>query len=729
MAAFQFPATPFDLQTVENPITGSTYQWRSEFTKWVLTRQAAGGTTADLIWEGDQPPYPINDYKLWYSTDTLELYFHFCDANGVCAWVPTSAPITMLEDLEADVQLALAKAGVAEAAANANVNTIAILDQALAEVENSLGKVTLEEVLTNGNVADKDIYLTHIASSDSDIIDISPEKAKVVIATEGSKVPTFELQHYAVDDNSQVKLELDEDGTRFDIECDEKVNNIHFRFEDDVKFELNKTGDALFTGGLDVNGIVSSNGIANQGNALFKFGSGQGLVLDSGSSFEPMLELKSYSGPGERKEVFSVNARGNASLLGKLTLAPGESDNQAATYGQLATLAEQIEQINPTYERGKYTFSQTEVTGSNETRGTYNLVRKNNSNDSAADRQACQDALNVCNRIPDADPIDCQREYDSCLANIPANGTIDTYIDKFSEVKQIKFSKYDADGAKHEWTDVAVGQLVDIFNDDNDDYFVGTITAIDNGTSVVTLDVDKVQAKGKATGKARIKVFTLNNEIDELTNYVRKTGDTMTGKLEINSTVPAGLIVKGNTDSDNSVFYVQDSSSQTKFRVRGNGQVQAGLDASRAFIASEDHDIITKKYLDDALAAFSGLEPAPAQLAWKFDDSDSTSGPAEGYFKRDKSGIWRFSFKTYNGIDLGYNLVNIADPHSRDTDMTVWYKKEGKSWRMKAHYHIRKWRWNYTSGGVTHFEMHQAAGYGTAPSNGTIYYVKLGGWF
>ena len=113
-------------------------------------------------------------------------------------------------------------------------------------------QVTLEKVLTNGNIADKDIYLTHLDSSDSDIIDISPEKAKVIIATDHNKVPTFELQHYAADDDSQVKLELDEDGTRFDIECDEKVNNIHFRFEEEDKLILNKDGDAVFSGKVQV---------------------------------------------------------------------------------------------------------------------------------------------------------------------------------------------------------------------------------------------------------------------------------------------------------------------------------------------------------------------------------------------------------------------------------------------------------------------------------------------
>jgi hypothetical protein len=55
----------------------------------------------DIIWEGDAPPNPIGDYKLWYSTDTLELYFYYCDANGVCAWLPTSVPIQVLEDLNA----------------------------------------------------------------------------------------------------------------------------------------------------------------------------------------------------------------------------------------------------------------------------------------------------------------------------------------------------------------------------------------------------------------------------------------------------------------------------------------------------------------------------------------------------------------------------------------------------------------------------------------------------
>ena len=98
MAAFQFP-DPAVQTTVVNPLTGSTYQWKEPPGKWVVT--VSMRDVSDIIWEGDKGPQPIGDYKLWYSTETLELYYYYCDENGVCAWLPTSTPIsTLLEDLD-----------------------------------------------------------------------------------------------------------------------------------------------------------------------------------------------------------------------------------------------------------------------------------------------------------------------------------------------------------------------------------------------------------------------------------------------------------------------------------------------------------------------------------------------------------------------------------------------------------------------------------------------------
>ena len=629
MAAFNFP-DPTIQQTVTNPITGSTYQWKEPPGKWVITTKVRA--VSDIIYEGDTPPTPRGEYKLWYSTDTLELYFWYEDVNGNGAWVPTAAPITMLEDLDEGLFEVRQLLNQVNSAAITNENDIILIRE-------SLGKVNLQEVLDNGNTADKDIYLTHIASSDSDIIDVSPEKAKVIIATEGSKVPTFELQHYAVDDNSQVKLELDEDGTRFDVECDEKVNNIHFRFEDDVKLEINKNGDAVFQGGVEVKGSLKSNGLTNQGNATFKFGSGQGVIIDSGSTFEPMLELKSYSGPGQRKEVFSVNARGAANLLGKLTLAPGEVDNEAVTYGQLATVAEQIEQVIPAYERGKYNFSLTDVSTGSSDRGKYTLLRLNTASDNAAATKACEDARNTCNRIPDKDPIDCEIEFNSCIARLPTPGTIDIVTNSFNSVQKIKFSKYDADGAKHEWTDVGVGQLIDIFNDGDDNYFVGEITAIDNSNAnLVLLTVNKVQAKGNAVGAARIKVFTLNNEIDELTNYVRKTGDTITGSLAIDK----NLTVNNRTDFKEKVRISLDpeDGGSSSFIIYGkvNGQDEQQLLRSTFHErTSSENDKIEYYGLSDTEESLVNKKYVDSRRLWKW-TGDQSSSPGEGMFSFSSSG-------------------------------------------------------------------------------------------
>ena len=123
-------------------------------------------------------------------------------------------------------------------------------------------------------------------------------------------------------------------------------------------------------------------------------------------------------------EQITFKGDGSAEFNGKVKVTPGSEDNDAATYGQLVTVQEQIQQLVPTYERGTYIFSQEEVTSNSATRGRYNLIRKNNSSDSAADRKACDDALNTCNRFPDSDPIDCNRDYQRCLDAIPGNGTL-----------------------------------------------------------------------------------------------------------------------------------------------------------------------------------------------------------------------------------------------------------------------------------------------------------------
>ena len=242
MAAFQFP-DPAVQDLVVNPVTGSTYKWKADPGKWVIVAQNT--TTSDIIWEGPNPPLytpdDTADYKLWYNTDTLELYFYYTDINGNSAWVPTSKPITMIDDLAAEVDAAGADIAVVK-------RTLIELEDDIANVVGSLGQVTLEEVLENGNTADKGIILTNATD---DALLLSPEEGRIMVGGKGDVVPKLELRHTTgILDTSLVALELDQNGKRFDIECDEKVDNIHFRFNNDDKLVLNKAGEAELFGQL-----------------------------------------------------------------------------------------------------------------------------------------------------------------------------------------------------------------------------------------------------------------------------------------------------------------------------------------------------------------------------------------------------------------------------------------------------------------------------------------------
>ena len=249
MAAFQFP-DPLVQQTVVNPITGSTYQWKEPPGKWVVSVKLR--EVNDIVWEGDSPP-SAPGYKLWYSTDSLELYFYYCDEFSTCAWVPTSAPITMLGDLEADVKAALSIANTASSAANANLTTIGILDKALAEVENSLGQVTLQEVLSNGNVADK-----ALAIQTANGVSVLEDQALRITHKNN---PYVRLVDEA--DMDSVELSLQSDHAHIDLSSVTDV--LHFKFAGEEKVTFRGQGDAEFLGKVKVQPGTESNEVVTYG--------------------------------------------------------------------------------------------------------------------------------------------------------------------------------------------------------------------------------------------------------------------------------------------------------------------------------------------------------------------------------------------------------------------------------------------------------------------------------
>ena len=609
MAAFQFP-NPAEQTTVTNPITGSTYQWKEPPGKWVVTVKMRD--VGDIIWEGDNPPSPVGDYKLWYSTDTLELYFHYCDINDVCAWIPTSAPITLLEDLDTDLSGVKQEIQLIETAVNENEARIAglidfgtdephiwpdekypqfdadgdpVLDengeQVILYEQSSFNhkfwlntttnklyvlridesadsgysyqlidtndNATLQDVLTNGNVADKGFVLTNLAD---DAILVSPEQARIMVGGVGANVvPKIELRHETgILDTSLVGLELDEDGKRFDIECDERVDNIHFRFEEDVKLELNKTGDAIFSGKVQAEAATNDKELVNLGQF---------------------------------------------------------NEDQLRQDKALILLEGEIEQLAPSFARGTWNWDDGDGyvdAGEYVMRGTQTQESRD------AMLLPLQEELSEClsNSSTPQEQSVCTRAYDEASSKIPEVGESITTYD-WELTNEIEFSNYDSQGNVQTFEDVKVGQILDMVCPDGS-FMVAEITKVTAGQWYENphLEYKPITTKGDANGLTKLKIFSIDDGIDpgELTDFVRKSGDTMDGHLKVTNPSKTDGTYLFSVEAQGLPY----QNKKVAFRVTADGKVKAGHDTSNAFIASSNNDVVTKKFTDDKLVKKSGDE-------------------------------------------------------------------------------------------------------------------------
>ena len=513
MPAFQFP-DPTVEQTVINTLTGSTYQWIEDPGKWVVTAKLR--EVSDIIWEGDDEPDPNpGNYKLWYHTDKLELYFWYEDENDNGAWVPTSAPITMIEDLDRqvfDLNVLLQQVNVATS-------------ENESEIQRLKDDLDLEQVLTNGNIADKGILLTDASDA---LIALNPDEALITIASDTEKEnPRISFTH--VDDqlhpNAQFQIELDNDGTRADFEFLEDITSAHFNFEGEDKFVLNKTGDAEFTG--------------------------------------------------------------------KVKVEPGLEGNEAVTYQQLEELEGEIETIIPSLERGRWEFS-TESSSA----GLYNIIR-------IVTAEYCEEQYAQCLIDADSDPgllSDCNRQKSEC------DGTVGdlSIIDEWDGTK-VFLARADLDGVVHLWENLEQGEELEISNEDGSGFAIYEVTGSTvTGSGRVEIPVALQRSFGVPSGPAKVKVYRITDA--SAADFVRKAGDTMTGKLTIKPELntQTGLVVYNgagleDTASVTTAAFV-NSRGKPIMQIYNTGLVALG-DRSFEYTPTSTRAVVTKGYVDEKFAA------------------------------------------------------------------------------------------------------------------------------
>ena len=285
---------------------------------------------------------------------------------------------------------------------------------------------------------------------------------------------------------------------------------------------------------------------------------------------------------------------------------------------QIIELEEEIESLAPSFDRGEWLFVTEEPAA-----GQYAIGH-------LATSEYCLDIVGKCLIEAGDDEVaksQCTRIAADCEA---AEEKGEAYLsDSWGAVDTLKIHKLDAKGKEHGFGDWSVGKYVELFNHDDEGYGLFQIdkeAVIE--ADVATFKVHHVAHQGKPAGVARAKVFEM--AAGDPTDYVRKSGDDMTGALYIrppkNSTglriyAPQGDAGAGQADATQLVR-VANSHNQYVFYVEESGAI-AGKDG---MLPTQNRHLVSKKYVDELIAAEL---TAPARFEWKvYVNADGT--PQQG---------------------------------------------------------------------------------------------------
>ena len=368
-------------------------------------------------------------------------------------------------------------------------------------------------------------------------------------------------------------------------------------------------------------------------------------------------------------------------------------DTQSNIQGNIIELEEEIESLAPSLDRGKWNLA-TLGTGVTLAAGEYAMGI-------GVDSVYCQEKYLECVANANNDPFlmsECTRLAGEC-ENAKDNGN-EYYINDWSHATFLHFYKTDSEGKNHTFSDYEVGMFIDLFDQGDSGFAVFEITAAPelNG-DVYTIGVTPIQHKGEASGLARIKVFELAG-IDP-TEFVRKTGDTMEGMLQLqpNSATPP-LYVYPHKDAGDNIYCIRQFSTprtnpetgstarETVFYTTTSGDISG----SDNYTPSKNRHLTNVQYVQDQISKLY----YPARYSWRV-QTKTTAGPSAGYIQFDNTSMSnssevRINFKSYDGK---LDLFDVGDGKA------VYMGASGSSMMLTGYYigndTDNKWKWKGTA--------------------------------
>ena len=250
-------------------------------------------------------------------------------------------------------------------------------------------------------------------------------------------------------------------------------------------------------------------------------------------------------------------------------------------------------------------------------------------------------------------------------------GASPDFTENYAEANGVVLHNIDKNAVSHGWADVKVGKLIQLFDSPDPDYVLGRIVeVVDNYyPDSVRIKFDVISSKGSPTNDSpyvtRLNIFEEPSG-GTADDFIR-SGGTTEMQSNVRVVAPAGtnynFAVYGNTGT--TAFFVQDANSTTTFRVKNNGQIQAGNNAASAFIATENHDLTTKKYVDDKIINSPG-----AGRRFKFGDSTK-----DGEFNVNNV-FWYFNVTDLDGCKLVHDTATNFS-WTTPLKMTIWDDTSG----------------------------------------------------
>lgn len=335
-----------------------------------------------------------------------------------------------------------------------------------------------------------------------------------------------------------------------------------------------------------------------------------------------------------------------------IDLAKIQYDQQRVD-GQLATLEEEIELLAPSLDRGAWNYT----TNPEPEEGEYTLIKEYLTE--AQQKTQCNIAYSKCQEEA-GDDVDklakCNREHSKCYEEVvkEPDKLVVTTDDWYQAIK-IVFNDIDANGTIHAWKGIEPQYLIDVFNEEDDGFMVAKQKQDENKPNEFEITIQ--QARGLAHGKATVKIYKFGET--EPTNYVRKDGDKMTGKLETTDRIwirPGGkganggnnmLVVNQISSGGGSVVRFQQDAKDV-FKIENNGNTNfTGKRAINIGDPSDRLDGINKQYFEGN-AWLTGVSTELKIPQWKLTAPKPKGGMMTAFEVKDSK----------------LHLYNVADPQA-----------------------------------------------------------------